>query len=169
MKTMLLRNYVLRFFGALLLVAFSLAGTMFPVRAQATVDFDQHTMELNGLQVGIYCGVNGWGELVSLSGNVNVLFYTVENAGGGVLYRSKINGMHVTGVGQTTGATYHVTMISMGTSTLSDRQGYTSLTVANITGVGKNSKAVLQMVFHYGEDADGNGTVLVDHTTASCR
>jgi hypothetical protein len=158
-----------RILKVLLLMAFVLASSASPVRANAEVDFQNYTIELNNLNVGIYCDVNGYGEIVILNGTVHGLFYSVENANGGILYRSKINGMNVTGVGKTTEATYQVTMIGMGTSTLSDQQGYISVNVMNLIGNGTNSKAVLNMVFRVNVDADGNESVVVDHYNADCR
>jgi hypothetical protein len=145
-----------------------LVGSASPVRANAKVDFQNYTIELNNLNVGIYCGVNGYGEIVVLNGTVHGLLYSVENANGGILYRYKINGMNVTGVGRTSGETYQVTMIGMDTSTLSEQQGYISVNVMNLIGKVTNSKSILNMVFRVNVDASGNESVVVDHYNAEC-
>jgi hypothetical protein len=163
------QTILFRLLGVMLMLAFAAASSVSPAAASADVSFVNFKTELNNLQVGIYCGVNGYGEIVTLNGSINGQFYSVENAAGGILYRSKINGMNVTGIGNTTGATYQVTMISMGTSTLSDRSGYTSISVMNLIGRGTNSKAVVNMIFRVDVDAEGNERVLVDHYSAECR
>lgn len=168
MRQMLRKSIRIRLLAALLLAVFTAAGVGAPARADAVVTFENVMFELNNLEVSVDCGGGSYGEIVLLNGTIHSLFYTVENAGGGVLYRSKINGVNVTGIGQTSGAAYQVTMIGMGTSTISDRQGYIAVDVMNLIGRGKNSKAVVQMVFSVGVDADGNETLLVDHYITHC-
>jgi hypothetical protein len=169
MQTMLRKEIVIRVSLSLLLAAFVFASSVSPARAEAEVFFQNYTVELNNLNVAVYCGVDGYGEMVYLNGTMHALFYEVHNAAGGVLYRSKVNAMNVIGTGGTTGATYQATGVGMGTSTVSDHEGYMSVDVMNLIGQGHNSKSVVQMVFHVGVDANGEETILVDHYQSTCR
>ena len=55
------------------------------------------------------CAAGGAGEMVALSGQIHAVFHVTETTDGGSSITSEFNPMGVSGVGQTTGATYRGT------------------------------------------------------------
>ena len=109
------------------------------------------------------------GEAIHLNGTLLAQFRTTESSGGNIQVGFHFNPQGVTGVGLTSGATYHATGVTLGTTTI--RAGGISDTFVNsfkIIGEGSAQNFLETDVFHLTMNANGVVTATVDRSTIRC-
>lgn len=120
--------------------------------------------------VFIPCALDGAGEIVSLSGTIHVLITTTQDATGGIHFDRHAQPQNMTGVGQTSGASYQGTGV---TRTQFNAPGlpYETTFVDNfrIIGQGSGNNLLLHTTMHQTFDANGNMTADILNTSVECR
>lgn len=109
------------------------------------------------------------GEAIHLNGTLLAQFSTTESSGGNIEVGFHFNPQRITGVGLTSGATYHATGVTLGTTTI--RAGGISDTFVNsfkIIGEGSAQNFLETDVFHLTMNANGVVTATVDRSTIRC-
>jgi hypothetical protein len=109
------------------------------------------------------------GEAIHLNGTLLAQFSTTESSGGNIEVGFHFNPQGVTGVGLTSGATYHATGVTRETTTI--RAGGISDTFVNsfkIIGEGSAQNFLETDVFHLTMNANGVVTAIVDRSTIRC-
>jgi hypothetical protein len=109
------------------------------------------------------------GEAIHLNGTLLAQFSTTESSGGNIEVGFHFNPQGITGVGLTSGATYHATGVTLGTTTI--RAGGISDTFVNsfkIIGEGSAQNFLETDVFHLTMNANGVVTATVDRSTIRC-
>jgi hypothetical protein len=109
------------------------------------------------------------GEAIHLNGTLLAEFSSTESSGGNIEVGFHFNPQGITGVGLTSGATYHATGVTLGTTTI--RAGGISDTFVNsfkIIGEGSAQNFLETDVFHLTMNANGVVTAIVDRSTIRC-
>ena len=109
------------------------------------------------------------GEAIHLNGTLLAVFSSTESSGGNIEVGFHFNPQGITGVGLTSGATYHATGVTLGTTTI--RAGGISDTFVNsfkIIGEGRAQNFLETDVFHLTMNANGVVTAIVDRSTIRC-
>ena len=110
------------------------------------------------------------GEAIHLSGTLLAQFRTTETSGGNVAVGFHFNPQGITGVGLTSGATYHATGETQGTTTIRAKGGISDTFVNNFKIIGEGSAPnVLQTdVIHLTVNANGDVTATIEKSTIRC-
>jgi hypothetical protein len=110
------------------------------------------------------------GEAIHLSGTLLAEFSFTETSGGNVEIGFHFNPQGITGVGLTSGATYHATGETLGTTTIRANGGFSDTFVNNfkIIGEGRAANFLETDVIHLTVDANGDVTASVDRSTIRC-
>lgn len=110
------------------------------------------------------------GEAIHLSGTLLAQFTSSETPSGNVEVGFHFNPQGVTGVGLTSGATYHATGETLGTTTIRAGGGTSDSFVNNfkIIGEGKAQNFLETDVFHVTVNANGVVTATVDKSMIRC-
>ncbi len=110
------------------------------------------------------------GEAIHLSGTLLAQFRFTESSGGNVTIGFHFNPQGITGVGLTSGATYHATGETQGTTTLKATGGISDTFVNNFKIIGEGSAPnFLQTdVVHLTVNAQGVVTATVEKVTIRC-
>lgn len=110
------------------------------------------------------------GEAIHLSGTLLAQFTSSETPSGNVEVGFHFNPQGVTGVGLTSGATYHATGETLGTTTIRAGGGTSDSFVNNfkIIGEGKAQNFLQTDVFHVTVNANGVVTATVDKSMIRC-
>jgi hypothetical protein len=140
-------------------------GTTSVARAEVTdnlsVPIDQ--------SVFIPCANGGAGELVTLSGNLHILLRYTESAGGGIHAASHFQPQGVSGIGETTGDTYHATGVTQDQFNATVGVEETFVNNFRIIGQGPGNNYLVQEVFHITFNANGSITASFDKFSVDCR
>jgi hypothetical protein len=117
------------------------------------------------------CAAGGAGELVDLSGELHDLFHVTLAADGSVHLHVTDNPQGVSGVGQTTGATYHGTGVTRFDANLAS--GFLPLneTFVNnfrIIGQGPGNNLLIHENLHVTVNPDGTVTSFHDNFSVTC-
>jgi hypothetical protein len=110
------------------------------------------------------------GEAIHLSGTLLAQFRSTESSGGNVTIGFHFNPQGITGVGLTSGATYHATGETQGTTTIKATGGISDTFVNNFKIIGEGSaQNFLQTdVIHLTVSAKGVVTATVEKSTIRC-
>ena len=110
------------------------------------------------------------GEAIHLSGTLLAQFRFTESRGGNVTIGFHFNPQGITGVGLTSGATYHATGETQGTTTIKATGGISDTFVNNfkIIGEGRAPNYLQTDVVHLTVNAQGVVTATVEKVTIRC-
>jgi hypothetical protein len=110
------------------------------------------------------------GEAIHLSGTLLAEFSFTESSGGNVEIGFHFNPQGITGVGLTSGATYHATGETLGTTTVKAKGGISDTFVNNfkIIGEGATPNLLETDVVHLTVNAKGVVTASVDQSMIRC-
>jgi hypothetical protein len=110
------------------------------------------------------------GEAIHLSGTLLAQFTFTESSGGNVEIGFHFNPQGVTGVGLTSGATYHATGETLGTTTIKAKGGISDTFVNNfkIIGEGSAPNFLETDVMHLTVNANGVVTATVEKSMIRC-
>jgi hypothetical protein len=112
----------------------------------------------------------GCGEAIQLSGTLLAHFSLTETPSGNVEVGFHFNPQGITGVGLTSGATYHATGVTRGTTTTTAKGGISDTFVNSFKIIGEGSAPnYLQTdVIHLTVNANGVETATVEQSTIRC-
>ncbi len=112
----------------------------------------------------------GCGEAIQLSGTLLAEFSFTETSSGNVEIGFHFNPQGITGVGLTSGATYHATGETLGTTTIRANGGISDTFVNNFKIIGEGSAAnfLETDVIHLTVNAKGEVTASVDQSMIRC-
>ncbi len=112
----------------------------------------------------------GCGEAIQLSGTLLTEFSFTETSSGNVEVGFHFNPQGITGVGLTSGATYHATGETLGTTTIRANGGISDTFVNNfkIIGEGSAPNFLETDVIHLTVNANGVVTATVDQSMIRC-
>jgi hypothetical protein len=110
------------------------------------------------------------GEAIHLSGTLLAEFSFTESSGGNVEIGFHFNPQGITGVGLTSGASYHATGVTLGTTTIKAKGGISDTFVNNFKIIGEGSAPnFLQTdVIHLTLNANGDVTATVEKSMIRC-
>ena len=110
------------------------------------------------------------GEAIHLSGTLLAQFRFTETPGGNVTVGFHFNPQGITGVGLTSGATYHATGVTQGTTTIKAKGGISDTFVNSfkIIGEGRAQNFLQTDVVHLTVNAKGVVTATVEKSTIRC-
>ena len=109
------------------------------------------------------------GEAIHLNGTLLAVFSSTESSGGNIEVGFHFNPQGITGVGLTSGATYHATGVTRGTTTIrGDGISDTFVNSFKIIGEGSAQNFLETDVFHLTMNANGDVTAIVDRSTIRC-
>ena len=110
------------------------------------------------------------GEAIHLSGTLLAQFSFTETSGGNVEMGFHFNPQGITGVGLTSGATYHATGVTRGTTTIRAKGGISDTFVNSFKIIGEGSAPnFLQTdVIHLTVNAKGEVTASVEQSIIRC-
>ena len=113
--------------------------------------------------------VQGCGEDIIINGEIHVVFHVTEDASGGFHVHTLFHPQGLTGVGATSGATYH----AVGeTKTSFNTNGATTYTFVNnfkMIGEGQAPNYLVHNTVHVTINANGEPSAFVDNTSVECR
>jgi hypothetical protein len=112
----------------------------------------------------------GCGEAIQLSGTLLAEFSFTETSGGNVEIGFHFNPQGITGVGLTSGATYHATGETLGTTTVRANGGISDTFVNNfkIIGEGSAQNFLETEIVHLTVNAKGEVTASVEKSMLRC-
>jgi len=112
----------------------------------------------------------GCGEAIQLSGTLLTEFSFTDTSSGNVEVGFHFNPQGITGVGLTSGATYHATGETLGTTTIRANGGISDTFVNNFKIIGEGSAAnfLETDVIHLTVNANGVVTATVDQSMIRC-
>lgn len=123
------------------------------------------------LTVFVPCADGGNGELVDLSGPLHtVISFTINGNNVSGYYHFQPQG--ITGVGETTGITYHATGVTQASFKASFQNGQANFTFVNnfrIIGQGAGNNYLVHETLHMTFNADGTLTVSHDNFSIDCK
>jgi hypothetical protein len=110
------------------------------------------------------------GEAIHLSGTLLAQFTFTDTPSGNVEIGFHFNPQGITGVGLTSGATYHATGETLGTTTINAKGGISDTFVNNfkIIGAGTAQNFLETDVIHLTVNANGDVTATVEKSTIRC-
>jgi hypothetical protein len=111
----------------------------------------------------------GCGEQIHLTGTILSTFTFTPNGSGGFLVAFDANPQGVTGVGLTSGATYHGTGVTRETTTVNGASTDTFVNSFKLIGTGQTPNFLETDIFHVTIDANGNVTSVVAFSTIKCQ
>jgi hypothetical protein len=154
-----------------LVLALTLASSLaVAVSAQATVITVNDQIPFAQL-VFVPCANGGAGELVLISGTLHVLQHiTINDNRASIKIHFQPQG--ASGVGLTTGDTYHATGVTQEHDSVPITNGAFEFTFVNnfkIIGPGPDNNLLVHQNVHVTIDANGNVTTIVDNTSVECR
>jgi hypothetical protein len=109
------------------------------------------------------------GEQVQLTGDLHVVL-GMEDTGNGMLMTAHFQPQGITGLGLTTGATYHATGVTRSTVFVTGTPpfDFTSVNNYRIIGTGDAANFMVHSNIHMTVDANGDVTAEVDNTQITC-
>lgn len=140
-----------------------------PVKAQASANTLNTTVPFMDTFL-VPCANGGAGELVDLSGDLHVLFHTTVNGNNGRLYQH-FQPQGVSGVGETTGDTYHAVGITQLSVNFKAGSDFVTTFVNNfrLIGQGPGNNFQVHENFHITVNANGDITAFHDNATFDCK
>lgn len=120
----------------------------------------------------VSCANDGLGEMVALSGQIEIQTHSSEDANGGVHLMTLVRPSHVVGVGLTSGLFYRGTGATFENESYA-ADGYpavlSSVNNFRIIGQGPGNNLLVHMTVHQTMNADGELTVDVDLSSQECK
>jgi hypothetical protein len=121
--------------------------------------------------VFVPCANGGAGEDVFVSGTLHVLTHQTISSSGNVQVKVHFQPQGATGVGQTTGDTYHATGVTQEEFNQNGTYPFTDTFVNNfrLIGPGPNNNLLIHENLHITINANGVVTAFVDNFSIECR
>lgn len=119
----------------------------------------------------IPCVNGGAGEVVDITTTLNVVIHETVSASGEVVSTLQLNPQGATGVGETTGLTYHSGGVEGGSETFQADGLPFEITIPNhtvVTAPGEGNTFIITQFTHITIDANGDATAQVVKLTAEC-
>ena len=135
----------------------------------ARADVIQHLQVPTTITVQIPCANDGAGETVTLSGDLHVLVRFAVTPSGRVHGGSHFQPQGITGVGDTSGDTYHATGVTQDQFNAALGSETTAVNNFRIIGQRTGNNYLVHSVFHTTFNADGSTTAFVDQFSIDCR
>ena len=153
----------------LVIVLTTLAGAA-AARAQATTVTTNEQIPFE-LIAFVPCANGGAGELVLVSGTLHVLTHQTIDTQGGVHAKTHFQPQGATGVGLTTGDTYHATGVTQEHFNFNASAGFTDTFINNfrIIGEGPDNNLLVHQTIHVTITPNGDVTSEVLNTSVECR
>ena len=123
------------------------------------------------ISVFVPCAAGGAGEVVDLSGPLHTLISATVN-GNNVSGYFHFQPQGISGTGETTGAKYQATGVTLQSFKASLQNGQANLTFVNnfrIIGQGPGNNYLVHETMHLTINADGTLTVLFDNLSIDCK
>jgi hypothetical protein len=142
---------------------------VFTVTANAEVQVNDKT-DIN-LTIFVPCALSGSGEIVDLSGPLHTLISFTINANNVSGY-FHFQPQDISGTGESTGAKYKATGVTLQSFKSSLQNGQSNLTYVNnfrIIGQGPGNNFLVHETLHITFNADGTVTVSHDNFTIDCK
>lgn len=120
----------------------------------------------------IACANEGQGEMVALSGTVQIVNHSSQDANGGVHLSMHVRPSAVTGVGATSGLTYRGTgggLVSQFDAADGFPAVYSMINNFHIIGQGPGNNLLMHMTIHVTVNANGEQTAEVDLSSYECK
>lgn len=115
------------------------------------------------------CGNGGQGEYVDLTGELHVVFFEIPT-GNGTIYKSQVNAVNVSGVGELSGVNYRYAGMGQGMSTVrQEGSTYTSIDTILLVSQGAEENLVAHSTFHVTVTPDGEESTVVYIDIMECR
>jgi hypothetical protein len=117
------------------------------------------------------CAAGGSGEIVDLNGPLHTLISFAVN-GNNFSGKFHFQPQGISGIGETTGFTYHATGVTQETFKASLQNGQNNLTFVNnfrIIGQGSGNNFLVHESLHINFNADGTLTVFHDNFSVDCK
>jgi hypothetical protein len=166
MKTILFTRKTLNLTLAIMLLAFTLTGTVF---SQATAITSNQFVPF-GQAVIVPCANGGAGEVVLIEGTLHLQNHvTINNNRASIKVHAQPQG--ASGVGQTTGDVYRATGVTQEHDSIPLTNGAFEFTFINnfkIIGQGPDNNLLVHQTVHVTITPDGTVTALVDNTSVDC-
>ena len=167
MKTFLFTRKTLNLTLAIMLLAFTLTGTVFSqalaITSNQFVPFAQAVI--------VPCANGGAGEIVLVEGTLHLLDHiTINNNRANIKVHAQPQG--ASGVGQTTGDIYRATGGTQEQDSIPLTNGAFEFTFINnfkIIGQGPDNNLLVHQTVHITMNANGTITAVVDNTSVECR
>ena len=140
-------------------------GTASVARAEVTVNLSVPV----DIAVFIPCANGGAGEVVTLSGDLHTVLRYTDPARGGIHAASHFQPQGISGVGETTGDTYHATGVTQDEFNATVAVEETFVNNFRIIGQGSGNNFLVHSVFHITFNANGPITAFVDTLSVDCR
>lgn len=150
-------------------LAVVLAIGMIVIPAYALVQINNSTNM--ALSVFVPCAAGGAGEIVDLAGPLHTLVSVTSN-GNNISGYFHFQPQGISGVGETTGETYHATGITEESFKTAFQNGQANLTFVNnfrIIGQKTGNNFLVHETLHITVNADGSITVSHDNFTVDCK
>ena len=126
--------------------------------------------------VYVDCAAGGTGEMVHLTGYIHSLFHITEDPNGGVLVQFTGQPQGISGYGMTTGDLYQGTGITRDVEHIIDAYSedsysnvYTFVNNYRIIGQGSGNNLMIQDLFHFTINAQGELTAWVERSSETCQ
>jgi hypothetical protein len=152
-----------------LFLGFTLVG-LAPAQAVGT-SFTASTRFPVNIGVFVPCASGGAGEFVTLSGGLHDLSHVTFDGSGGLTVKSLDNPQGISGVGETTGTTYHGTGQTQQTfhaSGVTSSYSFTYVNIFHIVGTQPGNDFFVREVSHVTVNANGTLTGYVDQFSVTC-
>jgi hypothetical protein len=148
----------------IILLAVVASGLIAVTSASATADTEKIPFDF------VLAPEEACGEAIHLSGTLLAMFSFTETPGGNVQIGFHFNPQGITGVGLTSGATYHATGETLGTTTIKAKGGISDTFVNNFKIIGEGSAPNLLEtdVVHLTVNANGVVTATVEKSMIRC-
>jgi hypothetical protein len=148
----------------IILLAVVASGLIAVTSASATADTEKIPFDF------VLAPEEACGEAIHLSGTLLAMFSFTETPGGNVQIGFHFNPQGITGVGLTSGATYHATGETLGTTTIKVNGGISDTFVNNfkIIGEGSAPNFLETDVVHLTVNANGVVTATVEKSMIRC-
>src|SRR5262245_40349877 len=148
-----------------LLIAASLTSTSSYAAATSTTTAQSVPLALT---VFVPCANGGLGEMVQLSGSLQIVESATFNAAGGIHLYAHFNPQGVSGEGLVSGATHRGTGVSLSVVNLSP--GVEQVVVNNFLLIGTGHTPSLRVQYNliFVADANGDVSAVVDNVRLSC-
>lgn len=142
-----------------------------PAMAEAA-EASTHISQPFSTSLFIACANEGQGETVALSGTVEVVNHSSQDANGGVHLSMHVRPAAVTGVGATSGLTYRGTgggLVSQFDAADGFPAVYSMINNFRIIGQGPGNNLLMHMTIHVTMNANGEQTAEVDLSSNDCK
>ena len=143
-----------------------------PPALSAAAEASTHITQPFNSSLLISCANGGQGEMVALSGEVDIVSHSSTDANGGGHLSMHIRPSSVTGVGATSGLMYRGTgggLVSQFDAADGHPAVYTMINNFRVLGQGPGNNVLMHMTIHVTMNANGDQTAQVDLSSQGCK